>query len=223
MRQSDFYYFSYDNGIRRMKTKCVHNLFRDIHYNTIYSKIRMSQSNAAAIRRRTNLATASPVQSQTQPSPNASNPAQTSNGPGFTLPQVIAVIDKRLSNLETFMKEAKAGESTMRQNVSFDLENDGSGPSPALSSVPLDAFNDMVAEFNNRFEILAVELATLKDTIIKLQTYTMDVNKTLMEERVHVFSDLGNQPRITTNIDNNIDTSSVDLKDLVNNELANSL
>jgi hypothetical protein len=38
---------------------------------------------------------------------------------------------------------------------------------------------------------LAEEMAQLKDTLMKLQTYTMDVNKMLLEERVNVLSDLG--------------------------------
>lgn len=205
----------------------------------------MSQSNSAAIRRRVNLpatqagagAGAGSMQAQ-----QGNQPVQTSNGPGFTLPQVIAVVDKRLTNLETFMKDMKANgqvnNQRAKQNVSFSLDDDGtvtdtSAPSvPYVPYVPSDAFNDMVSEFNNRFEILAVELASLKDTIIKLQTYTMDVNKTLMEERVHVFSDLGNTTINTSDaatipytpyVNGDNDTSSVDLKDLVNAELGSTM
>ena len=39
--------------------------------------------------------------------------------------------------------------------------------------------------------LLAEEIAQLRDTLMKLQTYTMDVNKMLLEERVNVLSDLG--------------------------------
>ena len=41
--------------------------------------------------------------------------------------------------------------------------------------------------------MLAEEIASLKDTLLKLQTYTMDVNKMLLDERVNVLSDLGNE------------------------------
>ena len=34
---------------------------------------------------------------------------------------------------------------------------------------------------DERFNILASELQELKDVVYKLQTYTMDVNKTMME------------------------------------------
>jgi hypothetical protein len=44
--------------------------------------------------------------------------------------------------------------------------------------------------------MIAEEVANLKDIVLKLQSYTMDVNKTLLEERIHILSDLGsaNQP-----------------------------
>jgi hypothetical protein len=194
----------------------------------------MSQSNAAAIRRRVNQATlASPGSSPGTGSGAGSGagagagPAvQTSNGPGFTLPQVIAVIDKRLTQLEAFMKDAKS-ESSSGRNVTFEVDNSRAASATTLDAVPAEAFNDMVAEFNNRFEILAVELASLKDTIIKLQTYTMDVNKMLVEERVQVFSDLGadnSTQTLTTTGDveqgQEVSMNSVDLKDLVSAELS---
>jgi hypothetical protein len=200
----------------------------------------MSQSNSAAIRRRVNLPAQQSAGANTmQQAQQGSGPVQTSNGPGFTLPQVIAVVDKRLTNLEAFMKDVKAnGQMNVqvnnqhaKPNVSFSLDSDTAETS-STSYVPSSAFNDMVSEFNNRFEILAVELASLKDTIIKLQTYTMDVNKTLMEERVHVFSDLGNTTIARSDNEMNTDTSyiigqndtsSVDLKNLVNVELGSSM
>ena len=43
-------------------------------------------------------------------------------------------------------------------------------------------FNTFVEEINNRFQMLAEEINTLKDTVIKLQGYTMDVNKVLLSE-----------------------------------------
>jgi hypothetical protein len=43
---------------------------------------------------------------------------------------------------------------------------------------------------DTRFDILAREIADLKDVVLKLQAYTMDVNKTLLEERIHILSDL---------------------------------
>ena len=40
-------------------------------------------------------------------------------------------------------------------------------------------------------DIIVEEIANLKDIVLKLQSYTMDVNKTLLEERINILSDLG--------------------------------
>ena len=102
-----------------------------------------------------------PTQTQVPPKPS-----------GLTLPQVINVIDNRLITLETFMKESKQPASS----VSF--EDSG-------------LTNDFMNEMQSRYEILAQEIGELKDIVLKLQTYTMDVNKALLEERIHILSDLG--------------------------------
>ena len=38
-------------------------------------------------------------------------------------------------------------------------------------------------EFETRFEIMAQELADMKQIVLSLQSYTMDVNRMLMDER----------------------------------------
>jgi hypothetical protein len=69
---------------------------------------------------------------------------------------------------------------------------------------------------------LAEELNNIKDVVLKLQSYTMEINKTLLEERINVFSDLGN---LNNNANENItfdnvnnDLTSVNLKNLVQQE-----
>jgi hypothetical protein len=78
------------------------------------------------------------------------------------------------------------------------LESGVPGPAPSVSFAQ-DAVTgeessvaEVLQEYENRFMLLAEEIAQLKDTLMKLQTYTMDVNKMLLEERVNVLSDLGN-------------------------------
>ena len=75
---------------------------------------------------------------------------------GLTLQQVIALIDKRLTNLET---------QSVNGNESPEIE-------------------DMSEEYENRFDILAQEISELKQTVLSLQTYTMEVNKMLLDERL---------------------------------------
>ena len=42
---------------------------------------------------------------------------------------------------------------------------------------------EILDEFNARFEIMAEEIANLKNIVMNLQMYTMEVNKQLLEER----------------------------------------
>ena len=173
----------------------------------------MSQANAAAIRRRANPINNTPTpganqsqsQAQSQDQPNV-------NSAGLTLPQVIAVIDRRLINLETFVKESKSQPLQQQQQVTL-------APVPENS----EQFSELFEEYNHRFEVLADEIANMKDIVLKLQSYTMDVNKALMDERIHVFSDLGSnsqvQPALMSEQDDDPKTASIDLRNLVKEEL----
>ena len=128
----------------------------------------MSQANAAARKRRAGGATL-----QETPAPAPQVQPQVPKG-GLTLPQVISLVDKRLTTLEIFMKET--------QNPS--------SPSQTSSPVGEDAVNQLADEFDTKFSMLAQEVAELKDIVLKLQSYTMEVNKTLYEERIQVLSDI---------------------------------
>lgn len=132
----------------------------------------MSQANAAARKRRAGGTSM----------PGASDPVvqqqQTPAG-GLTLPQVIALVDRRLVVLESFMKDTKAAQAQQAQQA------------PAPVPTPVQQLDDeVIDEINNRFELLAGEVAELKDILIKLQSYTMEVNKRLVDERIHILSDV---------------------------------
>ena len=117
----------------------------------------MSAANSSAKKRRAPPST-EPI--KTNPSPNTpmNSPANT----GLTLPQVISLIDKRLINLETVTKNitttTQAGDSNETEFPELFME-----------------------ELQSRFDIMADEIANLKNIVLKLQTYTMDVNKILLE------------------------------------------
>jgi hypothetical protein len=140
----------------------------------------MSTALASARRRR---AGPEPVISntrQTAPQPSfpgtqQQQPGQPNMGVGLTLPQVIAVVDKRLMTLEAFMQTQKSISST--ENPMMD------------NSVGEEYFRSIVEEYNSRFDIIADELATVKDLLMKLQSFTMDVNQKLVEERIRILSD----------------------------------
>ena len=123
---------------------------------------------SSALARKKRIAESTPITSSSNPQNPVPKPT------GLTLPQVITVIDNRLIALESFVKESKQPAST---SVSFEDVTSFS--------------NEFMNEMQTRYEILAQEIGELKDIVLKLQTYTMDVNKTLLEERIHILSDLG--------------------------------
>ena len=92
--------------------------------------------------------------------------------PPLSMAQVINSIDKRLINLETFVS----------------IQN---STNPNLTLLPPDTnmFSEYINDMNFKFGFLAEEITNLKDIVLKLQTYTMDVNKTLLEERINILSD----------------------------------
>jgi len=138
----------------------------------------MSRAVASAKQRRAGFTPPEPP-ALSSPAPPPAN--------GLTLPQVIALVDTRLIKLEKFMKDSLDGSvlpnpPPLERSVSF---------APDSSSGEDTSITDVLQEYDNRFMLLAEEIAQLKDTLMKLQTYTMDVNKMLLEERVNVLSDLG--------------------------------
>jgi hypothetical protein len=143
----------------------------------------MSQANAAARKRRAGGAT---LQENGAPAQTNNLQQQAPKG-GLTLPQVISLVDKRLITLETFMKESKG-------SLQPQIQSSVSTPVSSASAVSEDAVNQLADEFDTKFSMLAQEVAELKDIVLKLQSYTMEVNKTLYEERITVLSDMG-QPK----------------------------
>ena len=135
----------------------------------------MSQGNSAARNRRAGGASFEP---QNPPQAPRTVPGQQTPANGLTLLQVIAVVDARLIKLETFMKE------TQSKGPIAQVQTQAPVQAPVQS-------DDILSEFDEKFEVLANEIADLKDIVLKLQSYTMDVNKMLMEERINVLSDIG--------------------------------
>lgn len=146
----------------------------------------MSAANASAIRRR---AGTNPSVSTSTSTTSLSN--QQNNQPtqkGLTIQQVISNFDSRLKELE---------------NRPLDKSNFSSDSSSVFNS-------EIVEEYNSRFEIIANEIADLKNALLKLQTFTMDVNKSLHDERIRVLSDIDNTD---TNINFDIENTETVIED----------
>ena len=149
----------------------------------------MSASNAAARKRRAPNAMIDPPR---PPTPSSSQTPAT----GLTLQQVIALIDKRLITLENHVKEQSANpQPTTTNNKSGDQINH------QLAMEQQMFFSQQLAEiteeFNSRYAILAEEIDSMKNMLLKLQTYTMEVNKTLLEERIRILSDVEKDPVVS--------------------------
>ena len=144
----------------------------------------MSTALASARRRRAGPEAVAPAPGvrQTTPTPSFSGSApqpsqqQANMGPGLTLPQVIALVDKRLNNLERFVQTHNPNSDQNQSSL-----NDESVVETYLKPV--------IEEYNTRFDIIADELASLKDTIMKLQTFTMEVNQSLLQDRIRILSE----------------------------------
>jgi hypothetical protein len=134
----------------------------------------MSQALASARKRR---APPEPVPT-TRPG-NLQQQQQGVNTPGLTLPQVIALVDKRLTALELHAKEQLAEKQDIDQSSQVQIQN---APLPSNIAEVLD-------EYSSRFDIIAEELASLKNMLLTLQSFTMEVNKTLMQDRIRILSE----------------------------------
>ena len=125
----------------------------------------MSQGNAAAVRRR--------VKNIEPPRPGSSNDlnststqSSSSTPSNLSVSDAFKLVNERLVNLEKGV---------------------GSTFEPQYSSTLSD---DIVTEYEERFKVIAQEIGELKDVVYKLQTFTMDVNKALYDERVKILGDI---------------------------------
>jgi hypothetical protein len=206
----------------------------------------MSRSNAAAINRRVNVPAA---QTGSNLKPSVVNSTiQPQQPPSvLTLPQVISIFDNRIMLLEKFMSEAKQPPMTTSENTvqpapventvqPVPVENNVQPKSNfnSFEHVSINDFNTIITEFNNRFELFAHEITDLKDIVLKLQSYTLEVNKTLLEEKnksnstIVTNNNLANTNEESLNSNNqsndpndkiiNNDNTSIDLKNLIKQE-----
>ena len=126
----------------------------------------MSQGNAAAIRRRVRNQEGHPISSFDPSVSTTDTPANTTANSVIPVEDAFKMINTKLFTLEKKMETS-------------------------LSSTNTDSsIMDVLEEYNARFDLIAAELGELKETILKLQTFTMDVNKTLFDERVQVLGEV---------------------------------
>ena len=190
-------------------------LFRD----TVLYSTYMSRALASARQRRAGTSSSTPETTQSASSSSSSSSSPSTNTAGLTLPQVISLIDSRLSVLEKFMNDTKGlrmQTPVVNENITMTEVSPVQPSSIQPSAIQPSSIQSVLDEYNNRFMMLAEEIGQMKDTLMKLQSYTMDVNKMLLDERVNVLSDLGSEISVT-NVDDNIEKSNSEEKETTEN------
>jgi hypothetical protein len=154
----------------------------------------MSAANSSAKKRRAPPSVDPPrMGAQPQQTNGVINPAQT----GLTLPQVIAVIDNRLVNLEVFMSESRKSPATSVDSSKFD----------ELDQVTNSKFED----YEVRFQLIVEQIGELKDMLLGLQSFTMNVNQRLYDKL------LDNQLQDET-VDETVDETSEVVNEIIFNQ-----
>ena len=151
----------------------------------------MSNAVASARKRRAGLLPEPPQTNQMQNMPPSTGAPQ-----GLTLQQVFSLINTRLLKLEKFMNDSSS--STFPQ-PSENKAIEGTPNEVQISNdAILDQLQQIVDEYNVRFNVFSEEISKLKDTILSLQTFTMEVNKSLYQERIQILSDMGDSKETYT-------------------------
>ena len=162
----------------------------------------MSAANAAAKKRRANLGSSNPPPI---PQPMSTQSSNDKSKSGLTLPQVIALVDSRLTKLEDVMqKQPKHTTSSSSDTVSE------------------EALKPILQEYDHRFTMLATQVNDLKEIVMKLQSYTMDVNKTLLEERIHFMNESTSDFLQTPSVETGSETIKIDDLKLEETEIVSS-
>ena len=103
----------------------------------------------------------------------------------LSIPQILAMFDSRLNKLEAAPKN------------------------PA----PITTAQSVLDDLDVKFMMLAEEITTMKDVIMKLQSFTMDVNKTLFDERIHVMSDMNDEIKPRSVVDDSTENIQIETLD----------
>jgi hypothetical protein len=122
-------------------------------------------SISAAKKRRANISQPTPNVGNGSYQPTAQVQAQRNM---MTIPQVLKLLDSRIVKLE---KNVPTVQETSSEVVdSFSEEK--------------SKIQEVLQEYDERFQVVVDEMQQIKDMVLKLQSYTMEVNKTLLEERM---------------------------------------
>ena len=141
----------------------------------------MSNSALSAAKRRRGV----PVNNNNNEEPSTSNNSiqPVDENKPISLQQALQLLSGRIIKLEKNIQETKTNEQTnqvIQNGEELNIE----------TIIEKVTQSQIFEEFNARYEILASEILTLKHIVMKLQSYTLDINKTLVEERIQILSEI---------------------------------
>ena len=103
----------------------------------------------------------------------------------MSLQQVISVFDKRLLHIE--------GHILKNGSISHQPTTNSSEITQDIESLKVNIRENLdgqFSEFDHRYQVLASEISNLKQIVLKLQGYSLEINKSLLEERNEILSRL---------------------------------
>ena len=130
---------------------------------TIFKK--MSNSLASAKRRRANMQPDT-VSSTPPPVPTSNSQPQQQK---LTIPAYLSLLEGRLLQLEKRV-DGSDGSSLMVETA---------GPDGVKNTMKI---TDYMEDMDKRFQMLAEEITNMKDIVLSLQRYTMEVNQNLLSQ-----------------------------------------
>ena len=120
-------------------------------------------SIAAAKRRRAQPEGSKPAMTVT---PTPTPPPSQSTAQRMTPQQYLSMLESKISALE----------KNMSSQPSVQIEVNGPDGKKKMD------LSDYMADVDQKFMVLAEEISSLKDSLLKLQTFTMDVNKSMFSK-----------------------------------------
>lgn len=137
-------------------------------------------------------------QLSTQSPPQVTQPESVDYKKPMSLQQVITVFDKRLLVLEKAIIDNKIEVSATPTN-SVNSELTAELNTNMIETLREDlklTLTEQSSEFDYRTQMMAEEINNLKEIVMKLQSYTLDVNRMLIEERIQISSNTMNNIQI---------------------------
>lgn len=130
----------------------------------------MSSALAAAKKRRAFGETTNTIKPVTPPPTPTPTTSDNTNKP-MTINQAFRAMNERINVLDKKVSDEQS--------------------SPAIT-------DSIINEYEQRFEMILNEIVNIKDTLMKLQTFSMEVNKSLHDERIQLLTDVdsSNVPEI---------------------------